>query len=174
MKFSSMKLDESLLEAIDSLGFTEPTEIQQDSIKPALKGRDVLACAKTGSGKTAAFLLPIMHHLLKRERGRIYCLVLAPTRELAAQVVEHMEELAVNTDLTAAAIFGGVAMGPQLKSLERGVDILVATPGRLLDHIDQGNVDFDNVEYLVLDEADRMLDMGFLADASLDAQGTGR
>ncbi len=146
------------------MGFEQPTPIQQDAIPPALEGRDVLACAMTGSGKTAAFLLPILHRLKEKPRGTTRALVLAPTRELAAQIVEHMKALAQFTDLKGAAVFGGVAMGPQEKAFRKGVDILVATPGRLLDHFQNDYAKLEGLEILVLDEADRMLDMGFLPD----------
>jgi ATP-dependent RNA helicase RhlE len=162
--FSDFGLHPDLLRGVESLGFTQPTPIQQDAIPPAVAGRDVLACAMTGSGKTAAFLLPILHRLIDKPRGTTRALVLAPTRELAAQIVEHLEGLAQFTDLTGAAVFGGVAMGPQEKAFRKGVDILVATPGRLLDHFQYPHAALDGLEILVLDEADRMLDMGFLPD----------
>jgi ATP-dependent RNA helicase RhlE len=162
--FSEFGLHPDLLRGVETLGFTQPTPIQVDAIPPALEGRDVLACAMTGSGKTAAFLLPILHRLMEKPRGTTRCLVLAPTRELAAQIVEHLEGLAKFTDLTGAAVFGGVAMGPQEKAFRKGVDILVATPGRLLDHFQNDYAKLDGLEILVLDEADRMLDMGFLPD----------
>ena len=146
------------------MGYTQPTPIQQDAIPPALLGRDVLACAMTGSGKTAAFLLPILHRLIEKPRGTTRALVLAPTRELAAQIVEHLEGLTRFTDLTGAAVFGGVAMGPQEQAFRQGVDVLVATPGRLLDHFQYDYAKLEGLEVLVLDEADRMLDMGFLPD----------
>src|SRR6185437_3144518 len=146
------------------LGFTRPTPIQADAIPPALAGRDVLACAQTGSGKTAAFLLPILDHLLTRPRGTTRALILTPTRELAAQILKELEELAVHTPITAAAIFGGVGAGPQEHAFRTGVDVIVATPGRLLDHLSRPYAKLDRIEHLVLDEADRMLDMGFLPD----------
>jgi ATP-dependent RNA helicase RhlE len=146
------------------MGFTVPTPIQNDAIAPAMEGRDVLACAMTGSGKTAAFLLPILHRLMEKPRGTTRALVLAPTRELAAQIVEHLEGLAKFTNLRGAAVFGGVAMGPQEKAFRQGVDIIVATPGRLLDHFQNDYAKLAGLEILVLDEADRMLDMGFLPD----------
>jgi len=149
---------------VKELGFTRPTPIQVDAIPPAIAGRDVLACAMTGSGKTAAFLLPILHRLLNRPRGTTRALILTPTRELAAQIHQELEELAVHTPITAAAIFGGVSMGPQEHAFRSGVDILVATPGRLLDHLRHPYAKLDRIEHLVLDEADRMLDMGFLPD----------
>ncbi len=164
MSFGSLKLHPSLLRGVKELGFTRPTPIQADAIPPALAGRDVLACAMTGSGKTAAFLLPILEKLLQRPRGTTRALVLAPTRELAAQILQELEQLAVHTPITAAAVFGGVGMGPQEHAFRSGVDVIVATPGRLLDHLKQPYARLDRIEYLVLDEADRMLDMGFLPD----------
>jgi ATP-dependent RNA helicase RhlE len=162
--FSEFGLNPELLRGIETLGFEQPTPIQEDAIPPAMVGKDVLACAMTGSGKTAAFLLPILHRLQEKPRGTTRALVLAPTRELAAQIVEHMNALAKFTDMKGAAVFGGVAMGPQEKAFRKGVDILVATPGRLLDHFQNDYAKLDGLEILVLDEADRMLDMGFLPD----------
>jgi ATP-dependent RNA helicase RhlE len=162
--FSSLKLHPSLLKGIKELGFSRPTPIQADAIPPALEGRDVLACAMTGSGKTAAFLLPILHRLIDKPRGTTRALILTPTRELAAQILEDLNDLAVHTPVTAAAIFGGVGMGPQEHAFRTGVDVLVATPGRLLDHFRAPYAKLPGIEYLVLDEADRMLDMGFLPD----------
>ena len=164
MPFSSLKLHADLLKGIKELGFTRPTPIQQAAIPPALAGRDILACAMTGSGKTAAFLLPILHRLIDRPRGVTRALVITPTRELAAQILEDLNDLAVHTPITGAAIFGGVGMGPQEHAFRSGVDVLVATPGRLLDHFKAPYAKLTRVEYLVLDEADRMLDMGFLPD----------
>ncbi|MBA3345219.1 MAG: DEAD/DEAH box helicase [Gemmatimonadales bacterium] len=164
MPFSSLKLHPSLLKGIKELGFARPTPIQADAIPPALAGRDVLACAMTGSGKTAAFLLPILHLLIERPRGTTRALVLTPTRELAAQILEDLNDLAVHTPITGAAVFGGVGMGPQEHAFRTGVDVLVATPGRLLDHFKAPYAKLPGLEYLVLDEADRMLDMGFLPE----------
>jgi ATP-dependent RNA helicase RhlE len=162
--FSGLKLHPDLLKGIRELGFTRPTPIQQAAIPPALSGRDVLACAMTGSGKTAAFLLPILHRLIDKPRGTTRALVLTPTRELAAQVLEDLNDLAVHTPITGAAVYGGVGMGPQEHAFRSGVDVLVATPGRLLDHFKAPYARLHGVEFLVLDEADRMLDMGFLPD----------
>ena len=164
MSFSTLQLDRNLLRGLKELGFARPTPVQADAIPPALAGRDVLACAVTGSGKTAAFLLPILHRLLERPRGTTRALVLTPTRELAAQIVEDLDDLAVHTPVTAAVIIGGVAMGPQEHAFRSGVDVLIATPGRLLDHLKAPYARLDRLAYLVLDEADRMLDMGFLPD----------
>src|SRR5687767_14194406 len=164
MPFSSLKLHPALLKAIRELGFARPTPIQAEAIPPAMAGRDVLACAQTGSGKTAAFLLPIIHHLVDRPRRTTRGLVITPTRELAAQIVEDLNALAVHTPVTGAAGYGGVGMGPQEHAFRSGVDAIVATPGRLLDHFRSSYAKLDGVEYLVLDEADRMRDMRFLPD----------
>ncbi|MSR06563.1 MAG: DEAD/DEAH box helicase [Gemmatimonadetes bacterium] len=164
MPFGSLKLHPTLLTGIKELGFARPTPIQADAIPPAMGGRDVLACAMTGSGKTAAFLLPILHHLLARPRGTTRALIITPTRELAAQILEELNALATHTPITAAAIFGGVGMGPQEHAFRTGVDVIVATPGRLLDHLRRPYAKLNHIEHLVLDEADRMLDMGFLPD----------
>lgn len=164
MPFTALNLHPSLLKGVKELGFTRPTPIQADAIPPALQGRDLLACAMTGSGKTAAFILPILHRLLTAKRGTTRALVLSPTRELAAQILEDLNDLAVHTPVTAAAIFGGVGMGPQEHALRSGVDVVIATPGRLLDHMNEPYARFAGLEVLVLDEADRMLDMGFLPD----------
>ena len=146
------------------MGFVRPTPIQADAIPPALEGRDLLACASTGSGKTAAFLLPILDKLIARPRGTTRGLVITPTRELAAQIVEELDAIAVHTPVTAAPVIGGVGMGPQEHAFRSGVDVIVATPGRLLDHMSHAYARLDKIEFLVLDEADRMLDMGFLPD----------
>jgi ATP-dependent RNA helicase RhlE len=138
--------------------------VQAVAIPVGLQGRDIMACAMTGSGKTAAFLLPILQRLSSKPRGRTRALILSPTRELAAQTQEHLVALAQHTRLTGAAVFGGVGMGPQEAAFRRGVDIIAATPGRLLDHMSHDYAKLDSIEILVLDEADRMLDMGFLPD----------
>jgi ATP-dependent RNA helicase RhlE len=164
MSFSSFDLDPRLHRGVADLGFTDPTPIQRDAIPPALEGRDVLACAMTGSGKTAAFALPILQRLLGKPRGTTKALVLAPTRELAAQIVEHFNDIARHTPIRAAAVYGGVGMGPQEQALRKGVDVIVACPGRLLDHFQYPYARLAGLEVLVLDEADRMLDMGFLPD----------
>jgi ATP-dependent RNA helicase RhlE len=164
MSFAAFSLHPDLLRAVDALGFTAPTPIQTAVIPPACAGRDVLACAMTGSGKTAAFLLPILQRLTRVPRGTTRALVLAPTRELAAQIDEHRRLLARFARLDGAAVFGGVAMGPQEAALRRGADVVVATPGRLLDHLQHPYARLAGLEVLVLDEADRMLDMGFLPD----------
>jgi len=164
MSFASFKLHPDLVRGTKDLGFTRATPIQEQAIPPALEGRDLLACAMTGSGKTAAFLLPILNRLMGKPRGTTRALILTPTRELAAQIEEHLKELAVHTPLSGAAVFGGVGMGPQEHAFRSGVDVIVATPGRLLDHFKQPYAKLDGLEVLVLDEADRMLDMGFLPD----------
>jgi ATP-dependent RNA helicase RhlE len=164
MPFAQLGLHPSLLKSVKELGFVRPTPIQAEAIPPALDGRDVLATAQTGSGKTAAFLLPILHRLIDKPRGRTRALVLAPTRELAAQILEDCQALAVHTPLNAAAVYGGVAMGPQEHAFRSAVDVLIATPGRLLDHLRAPYGRLSHLEFLVLDEADRMLDMGFLPE----------
>jgi ATP-dependent RNA helicase RhlE len=164
MTFETLGLDPALMRAIQDLGWDKPTQIQRDAIPPARDHKDLLACAMTGSGKTAAFLLPIIERLHASPKKATRALVLAPTRELAAQVHADLEALAKHTRVTGAAVFGGVGMGPQVTAFRRHVDVIIATPGRLLDHLGQPDkyVDFSKIEVLVLDEADRMLDMGFL------------
>jgi ATP-dependent RNA helicase RhlE len=164
LPFTQLKLHPDLVRGIKDLGFQRPTPIQGDAIPPAMEGRDLLACAMTGSGKTAAFLLPILHKLIGRPRGTTRALVLTPTRELAAQILEDLTDLAVHTPISAAAVFGGVGMGPQEHAFRSGADVIVATPGRLLDHFRMPYAKLAGLEFLVLDEADRMLDMGFLPD----------
>ncbi|MCL7937098.1 MAG: DEAD/DEAH box helicase [marine benthic group bacterium] len=164
MSFESFKLHPDLLRGITALGFEKPTPIQTQAIPPAMDGRDLLACAQTGSGKTAAFLLPVLHQIMQQPGRKTRALVVTPTRELAAQVAADLRDLAKFTPVQVAPIFGGVKMGPQEKAFRRGVDVIVATPGRLLDHLNRPYANLDSVEYLVLDEADRMLDMGFLPD----------
>src|SRR5215210_3255712 len=164
MPFSTFNLHPDLLRGVKELGFTRPTPIQTDAIPPAMAGKDVLAAAVTGSGKTAAFVLPILHRLMGKKRGTTRALILTPTRELAAQIDEHLRELAIHTPISGAAVYGGVGMGPQEHAFRSGVDVLVATPGRLLDHFTRPYAKLAGLEILVLDEADRMLDMGFLPD----------
>jgi len=146
------------------MGFTRPTEIQTLAIPPLLKGRDVMATAVTGSGKTAAFLLPLLNRLITAPRGRTGALILVPTRELAVQIAEHFQGLARHTRLTVMPVYGGVSPKPQEQAFRKGVDVLVATPGRLLDHLRNDYARLSGVATLILDEADRMLDMGFLPD----------
>jgi len=154
----------AIVRGIQDLGFTEPTPIQRDAMPPALAGRDVLACAMTGSGKTAAFVLPILQHMAGSRGGRTRALIVTPTRELASQIHEHIQDLARHTPVKSATVFGGVKPGKQEQALRAGVDIIVATPGRLLDLMQYPWARFEHLEFLVLDEADRMLDMGFLPD----------
>jgi len=162
--FVSLGLRPELLRAVADLGFTEPTPVQAAAIPPALAGRDVLASAQTGSGKSAAFGVPLIAALADLPRGKTRALVLAPTRELAAQIAEHLAALGKHTRVRTAAIYGGVGFAGQVAAFRRGTDIIVATPGRLLDHLAQGTASLDGISLLVLDEADRMLDMGFLPD----------
>jgi ATP-dependent RNA helicase RhlE len=165
MSFSAFNLDPKLQRALTDLGFTVPTPIQEQAIPPMLEGRDLLASAMTGSGKTAAFGLPLLQRLMK-EGGRrgVRALVLAPTRELALQVDEHLRALARYTGLKSAAVHGGVGMIPQERAIRGAADIIVATPGRLLDHLRRHAANMAGLEVLIIDEADRMLDMGFLPD----------
>ncbi len=164
LSFASFDLDQRLLSAIRGMGFDSPTPIQGAAIPPAIEGKDVLATAMTGSGKTAAFLLPILQRLLSTPGQGTRALIVTPTRELAAQIVEHFDDLSKGTGLKAIAIFGGVGAKPQEKALRRGVDVVVATPGRLLDHFQYDYARLPGIEVVVLDEADRMLDMGFLPE----------
>jgi ATP-dependent RNA helicase RhlE len=170
MNFEQLGLAEPILRAVAAAGYTTPSPIQAQAIPHVLAGRDLLGCAQTGTGKTAAFALPIIHRLTHRgnpRRGtgrRIRTLVLSPTRELALQIAESFQTYAAGTSLRQTAVVGGVNQNPQTRALKNGVDILVATPGRLLDLMEQGFIDLASVEVLVLDEADRMLDMGFLPD----------
>jgi len=162
--FNHLGLEPILLRAVYGLGYEAPTPIQKEAIPPILAGRDVIGTAQTGSGKTAAFLLPILQRLMKQSPGRTRALVLSPTRELAAQIEVALRGLAKGTRIRGHAVYGGVGMSPQEHALRAGVDVVVATPGRLLDHMSRRNVDFRGLQVLVLDEADRMLDMGFLPD----------
>ena len=165
--FESLGLSEQLLESVKKEGYTVPTPVQEQAIPLLLKGRDVLGVAQTGTGKTAAFALPVLQIMAREKiqgRRNIRTLVITPTRELAAQINERFAAYSGNLSIYHQVIFGGVSQKPQVKSLRRGIDILVATPGRLLDLIDQGFVDLGSVEFFVLDEADRMLDMGFIRD----------
>jgi ATP-dependent RNA helicase RhlE len=162
--FNDLALDAALKRAVADMQFSKPTPVQSAAIPPALEGRDVLACAMTGSGKTAAFLLPIIQRLQQGPRSRTRALILSPTRELAAQIHEQLVALSRHTKVRGVAVFGGVGMKPQEDAFRRGVEIVVATPGRLLDHLQHDYASLQNVEVLVLDEADRMLDMGFLPD----------
>jgi ATP-dependent RNA helicase RhlE len=167
MSFNSLGLSDALLKAIRKKGYTTPSPIQQKAIPPILEGKDVLASAQTGTGKTAGFTLPILQILSQGKNlshRPIRALILTPTRELAAQILANIKEYSEFVDLRSAVIFGGVNQNPQVAQLRQGIDILVATPGRLIDLQNQGLVSLSKVEILVLDEADRMLDMGFLRD----------
>ena len=166
--FTDFGLIEPIERALRDMDYVRPTPVQVQAIPPLLAGRDLLGCAQTGTGKTAAFALPIIQRLAKnrrrRERGYVRALIVTPTRELAEQIYQNLIMYCKNLDINSAVVYGGVGQNPQVKSLNRGVDILVATPGRLLDLIGQGHIKLQNVEVFVLDEADRMLDMGFIPD----------
>ena len=166
--FKDLPLIQPLQDALVAQGYTEPTPIQLQAIPPLLEGKDVLGCAQTGTGKTAAFSLPVLQHLAQNSKGRgrshIKALVLTPTRELAAQIGESLKSYGANLHSRHLVIFGGVNENPQIKELRRGIDILVATPGRLLDLAGRDFIDLSKVEFFILDEADRMLDMGFVHD----------
>ena len=168
--FDTLGLGASLLEGIRIRGFSTTTPIQSAVIPIVMNGDDLIGCADTGTGKTAAFLLPILNRMLRsreaapEERGFTRVLILAPTRELASQIEDDVQGFTYHTDLTSIAVYGGVPMDPQERALKSGVDIVVATPGRLMDHMRNGAVKFDKLDTLVLDEADRMMDMGFWPD----------
>ena len=165
MSFSNLGLSAELLRAVSDQGYDKPTPIQAKAVPVILSGHDVMASAQTGTGKTAAFTLPLLHRLAEQATGgprRVRVLVLTPTRELADQVAESVRTYGRHQKLRTAVIYGGINIGPQIKALKQGVDIVVATPGRLIDHLDRRTVDLSQVETVVLDEADRMLDMGFI------------
>ena len=167
MDFTSLNLCQPLQAALDEIGYVSPTPIQAQAIPDLIEGRDMLGCAQTGTGKTAAFALPILNSMSQDSQDgprRIRSLIMCPTRELAAQINDNIEQYARYLNIHSMAMFGGVSQRPQERKLSRGVDILVATPGRLLDLISQGYVDLSHVRFLILDEADRMLDMGFIRD----------
>jgi ATP-dependent RNA helicase RhlE len=169
MTFNDLKLIQPLLTALDKVGYSKPTPIQEQSIPPLLEGRDIFGCAQTGTGKTASFALPILQQMtVKRESNPkhrlIKTLILAPTRELALQIADNFKEYSAGLELKHAVIFGGVSQVNQVNELRRGIDILIATPGRLLDLMQQGHIKLNDIKYFVLDEADRMLDMGFIHD----------
>ncbi|XAL99492.1 DEAD/DEAH box helicase [Phycisphaeraceae bacterium D3-23] len=168
MQFRDLRLAKPILRAIDDAGYTTATPIQARAIPPVLEGRDVLGCAQTGTGKTAAFALPTLNTLANQQPPKGHrlprCLVLSPTRELAIQIAENFQAYGKHLDLRGAVIYGGVSQNPQVKKLKNGIDILIATPGRLMDLMNQGHVNLSKVQVLVLDEADRMLDMGFIND----------
>ena len=164
MSFAQLGLAPSLLEAVAAAGYDTPTPIQERAIPAVLAGGDLLAAAQTGTGKTAAFTLPLLHRLGDTHQKKPRVLVLTPTRELAAQVNESVKTYGRSSPIRSTVIFGGVGYQPQISTLNKGVDIVVATPGRLLDHLNNGNADLSDIQTLVLDEADRMLDMGFIHD----------
>jgi ATP-dependent RNA helicase RhlE len=164
LNFEQFSFDRRIAAGVESVGYTTPTPIQRKAIPIILQGRDIIGLAQTGTGKTAAFVLPILQHLLQGPRGKVRALILAPTRELAEQTHQEIVKLGRGTKIRSVTIYGGVSKKPQLAALRRGVEIVVACPGRLLDHVDAGALDLSHVEVLVLDEADRMCDMGFLPD----------
>src|SRR6267154_3885124 len=167
MPFRALGLEPRILQAVQQAGYTEPTPIQTAAIPEVLAGHDVIGIAQTGTGKTAAFVLPILNHLARGEQGsrrNLRALVVAPTRELVVQIEENVRAYARHVPLRMATVFGGVSERPQIEALHSGVDLVVATPGRLIDLMDQRVCDFSRLNYLVLDEAERMLDMGFLPD----------
>jgi ATP-dependent RNA helicase RhlE len=164
MDFKTFNFHPQVSAGVTAAGYTTPTPIQEQGIPPVMQGLDVMGLAQTGTGKTAAFALPILHRLMQGERGKVRALIVAPTRELAEQINEAINQLGKQTRLKSITIYGGVAVNPQIDKLKRGVEIIVACPGRLLDHIGQGNIDLSKLEVLVLDEADQMFDMGFLPD----------
>ncbi|MCE5237963.1 DEAD/DEAH box helicase [bacterium] len=176
MSFSSFTLDERLLRAVEAAGYAEPTPIQTAAIPPCLEGHDIIGTAQTGTGKTAAFVLPILQSLLTTPapRGRTRALIVTPTRELAEQIHAAIKQLAKFTKIKSATVYGGVGFPAQEKALRQGTEIIVACPGRLLDHVQRGNAKLEHVEVLVLDEADRMLDMGFLPPVRRICQATER
>ncbi|MDR3624419.1 MAG: DEAD/DEAH box helicase [Chlamydiales bacterium] len=164
MSFTDLGLHHQLLESLEEMGFTTPTQIQQEIIPHIIDGRDVIASSQTGTGKTAAFLLPTLHRLLQEKKKGIRALIVSPTRELALQSADFLKNLSKKIPLRSIALFGGVPLRPQIQGLRRGVDIVFATPGRLLDHIEQQTLSLSLLDTLILDEADRMMDMGFLPD----------
>jgi ATP-dependent RNA helicase RhlE len=164
MEFANFNLHPDVAAGVKAIGYLRPTPIQEQAIPPVLKGHDVMGLAQTGTGKTAAFALPILDRLMRGPRGHIRALIVAPTRELAEQIHDAIVSMSKPTRLRSLTIYGGVGVSPQVRSLRNGVEIVVACPGRLLDHINQRTIDLSHVEVLVLDEADRMFDMGFLPD----------
>lgn len=167
MSFSNFALHPALLQSLEEIGFNEPTPIQAKAIPLALKKQDIIGLAQTGTGKTAAFGLPILHHLSQNQRAQpntCHSIILAPTRELAIQIFEHFRKYAAHLPIRVTCVYGGVKINPQMMKLRTGTEVLIATPGRLLDLAQQNAVKFNAVKYLVLDEADRMLDMGFIHD----------
>jgi len=164
MHFTQFNFHPLIAAGVTAAGYSTPTPIQQQAIPPVIDGRDVMGLAQTGTGKTAAFALPILQRLIDGPRGRVRALIVAPTRELAEQIHEAISTLGRKTNIRSVTIYGGVNVNPQIQKLKQGVEIVVACPGRLLDHLSQGTIDLSHVEVLVLDEADQMFDMGFLPD----------
>lgn len=164
MDFKEFQLDSRIEAAIRTAGFTAPTPVQVQTVGRVMQGQDLIGLAQTGTGKTAAYVLPLLHRLLQSKNRKNRALVLAPTRELAEQIHQDIKTLGSRTGLKSLTLYGGAAIGPQIQALKKGVDIVVACPGRLIDHINRGNMDFSGLETLVLDEADQMLDMGFIPD----------
>jgi len=164
MPFQSFSLHPKVLNGVSSAGYQTPTPIQSQAIPKIMAGHDIMGLAQTGTGKTAAFALPILHRLMQGPRKQVRALVIAPTRELAEQINDALQELGQQTRLKSITVYGGVGVNPQIEKLKNGVEIVVACPGRLLDHISQGTIDLSHLELLVLDEADQMFDMGFLPD----------
>ena len=164
MNFKSLSLHDAVMSGIEDSGYLTPTPIQEKAIPPVMEGKDLIGLAQTGTGKTAAFVLPVLHRLMTRADGNVRALIVSPTRELAEQTAQAFTELGKYTGLRCMSVYGGVNISPQTQSLRNGVDIVVACPGRLLDHLWQGNMDLSHLDILVIDEADRMFDMGFLPD----------
>lgn len=164
MEFKAFNLDPRVEAGVAAAGFVTPTPIQNEAIPPVMNGRDIIGLAQTGTGKTAAFALPILHRLMQGKRGHVRSLIIAPTRELAEQIHDAINSLGEKTRLRSVTVYGGLSINTQIQKLNRGAEIVVACPGRLLDHIDRGTIDLAHLEVLVIDEADRMFDMGFLPD----------
>ncbi len=164
MNFRTFNFHPRIAAAVEAAGYVTPTPIQAQAIPQVMTGRDVMGLAQTGTGKTAAFVLPILQRLMQGERGRVRALIVAPTRELAEQIHAAIGTLGRQTRVRSVTVYGGVGINPQVQKLKSGVEIVVACPGRLLDHIGQGTIDLSRLEVLVLDEADQMFDMGFLPD----------
>lgn len=164
MEFKTFNLDPNIEAGVAAAGFVTPTPIQIKAIPPVMNGRDIIGLAQTGTGKTAAFALPILHRLMRGKRGHVRSLIIAPTRELAEQINDAINSLGKKTRMKSVTVYGGVNINPQIQKLNRGAEIVVACPGRLLDHMQRGTIDLTRVEVLVIDEADHMFDMGFLPD----------
>jgi len=164
MEFTAFNFHQKVAAGVTAAGYVKPTPIQAQAIPTVMEGRDVMGLAQTGTGKTAAFALPILHRLMQGERGFVRALIIAPTRELAEQIHEAINSLGGQTRLRSLTVYGGGGVNPQVEKLKRGAEIVVACPGRLLDHIGQGTIDLSRLEVLVLDEADQMFDMGFFPD----------